>query len=309
MYKFVIILLMLFIFSSQVQCANIVYPKKTEVTINSPHTFFIGNEPSNKLKINNENVNLYKTGAFKHAVDLNYGENIFNIDNGFETKIYKIYRETLPQNTSDIKDLKKLIADENPAYEKEVKEAALKGNLKVTVDAGHGGKENGAIGCLGEKEKDINLKIAIKLRDQLKNAGYQVFMTREDDSFVGLRDRVEYANNNDSHVFISIHANALPDSLARKEIRGSEVYYLYPQAEKLAQSVLKSLNQECNIEARGIYQRNFAVIRNPKAISILVEIAYIIDPQDEEKLIDNNFQDKAAEAILNGLENYLRNDI
>lgn len=74
--------------------ANIVYPKSDCVTINSPETFFIGNENfGTSLKINDELVDIHESGGFWHTVKLDYGENIFNIDNGQSVKTFKIFRE------------------------------------------------------------------------------------------------------------------------------------------------------------------------------------------------------------------------
>ena len=158
---------------------------------------------------------------------------------------------------------------------------------------------------MGEKEKDINLKIALKLRDKLQARGAQVIMTRTDDKDVSLNDRVKTANDNNSEIFISIHANALPDSLLDKEIRGTEVYYFYPQAKKLAKNILKSIVKETGTKDNGVKGESFAVVRNTNAVSVLIETGYIIDPEDNELLINNEFQDNMAKAIVTGLENYL----
>ena len=177
--------------------------------------------------------------------------------------------------------------------------------LKITIDAGHGGREYGATGCLGHKEKDINLKIAQKLKTLLQARGANIIMTRMDDRDVSLNDRIKIANDNNAEIFISIHANALRDSLLDKEIRGTEVYYFYPQAKKLAKNILNSIVKETGTKDNGVKGESFAVVRNTNAVSILVEIGYIIDPEDNALLINNEFQDDVAKAIVTGLENYL----
>ena len=180
-------------------------------------------------------------------------------------------------------------------------------NIKITVDAGHGGSENGAIGCLGDKEKDINLDVAQRLERILITRGAKVVMTRNTDEKVSLSKRVEIANENDSSIFVSIHSNALPDSKNPIDYRGSGTYYYYPQAKTLAEEILSSLNTDANTQNDGVHQASFAVVRNTKAISVLVELAYLINPEDNALLINKDFRQKCAVAIANGLENYLRN--
>ena len=185
------------------------------------------------------------------------------------------------------------------------KSTPLKG-LKIAIDAGHGGTELGAIGCLNDNEKDVNLEISKILKEKLETNGANVIMTREDDSFVGLNDRVEIANKNNAQIFISIHNNALPDSAAHLKSTGSETYYFYQQSKELAKDVVESLAKETGLKNNGAKAQSFAVVRNTNCPAILVEVGYIINPEDNAKLIDKDYQNKIAEAILHGLENYLK---
>ncbi len=185
------------------------------------------------------------------------------------------------------------------------KSTPLKG-LKIAIDAGHGGTELGAIGCLNDNEKDVNLEISKILKEKLETNGANVIMTREDDSFVGLNDRVEIANKNNAQIFISIHNNALPDSASHLKSTGSETYYFYPQSKELAKDVVEALAKETGFKNNGAKAQSFAVVRNTNCPAILVEVGYIINPEDNAKLIDKNYQNKIAEAILHGLENYLK---
>ena len=131
-------------------------------------------------------------------------------------------------------------------------------------------------------------------------------MTRENDSDVGLNERVKIANANDAQIFVSIHNNALPDSAAHLKSTGSETYYFYPQSRELAKSVVDSLSKETGFKNNGAKAQSFAVVRNTNCPAILVEVGYIINPEDNAKLVDKNFQNKIADAILHGLENYLK---
>lgn len=181
----------------------------------------------------------------------------------------------------------------------------LKG-IKITIDAGHGGNEYGAIGCLGDKEKDVVLKIAKNLEQELISLGANVIMTRDDDTYMNLYNRVKKANDNDTAIFISIHANALPDNLNPLTHRGTSVYYYYPQAKELAGNILVAMNTDLKTQNDKIRQESFAVVRNTSALSILIETAYLINPDDNAMLIDENFQINCAKSIAKGIENYLK---
>lgn len=180
--------------------------------------------------------------------------------------------------------------------------------ITITIDAGHGGAEFGAIGCLGNKEKDFNLDIAKRLKNVLSDAGANVIMTRDTDVNVSLSDRVKIANDNNSQIFISIHANALPDSLLDKDISGTEVYYFYNQSKNLAEKIQNSLVQKLGTKNGGVKQQSFAVVRNTNALSILVETGYMINPEENSKLMSEDFKNNIVQGIKEGVEKYL-NDI
>lgn len=97
----------------------------------------------------------------------------------------------------------------------------------VVIDAGHGGKDNGA-SCDNNREKNIVLSVAQKLKKKLIAKGYSVYMTRDEDSFVKLPKRTEFANNKKADIFVSIHANAAPSINLYNGFKGIEIYYLSP---------------------------------------------------------------------------------
>lgn len=180
-------------------------------------------------------------------------------------------------------------------------------NIKVVVDAGHGGDEIGAIGCLRHKEKDINLAIAKNLSSELKSRGAKVIMTRKHDETVALYDRVKITNDNDGMIFLSIHGNALPDNMNPLESSGTSIYYYYPQAKPLADAIMKEMNEQLPLNDDKVRKGSLAVVRNTNALSVLIEVAYLINPEDNAMLIDKNFQKNAAKAIADGVEEFLKN--
>ncbi len=178
-------------------------------------------------------------------------------------------------------------------------------NITITIDAGHGGKDAGAIGCFGDKEKDVVLSISKHLEKELKKRNANVVMTRTDDSYVELQERVKIANDKDSMFLLSIHGNALPDHLNPLEHKGTSIYFYYNQAKLLAANILLTMNEQLQTHNDKIRQGSLALVRNTNALSILIEVAYLINPEDNAMLINQDFQKKCAKAIADGIENYL----
>ena len=183
--------------------------------------------------------------------------------------------------------------------------SSLKG-LKIVIDPGHGGSERGAIGCLCDAEKDVNLAIALKLRNKLQKLGAEVLLTRADDKYLGLQERVNFTNENNAQMFVSIHNNALADSQADKEAKGTEVYYFYSQSRYLAKVISKMLSSEVGFKNRGAKGGSFAVIRNSECPAVLIEVGFMIDPDENSKLINSDFQEKIADGIIKGIEKYFK---
>lgn len=178
-------------------------------------------------------------------------------------------------------------------------------NVKIVVDAGHGGKELGAVSCSRNYEKDFNLSISKYLEKNLRSMGANVYMTRYTDKYVSLNDRVKYTNEKNAQIFVSIHANSLPDSKNPQDHRGSSIYYYYDEAKPLSNSILNSIEKSMNVNIEGVKQASFAVVRNTSAVSVLVETAYVINPYDNELLMNNNFRQEYAKAIADGIKNYV----
>ncbi|MBQ7125797.1 N-acetylmuramoyl-L-alanine amidase, partial [bacterium] len=230
---------------------------------------------------------------------------IYNVkgfpENKYEFHINKIdklfgYRSYYKNNSELVIEVKKypIINPQTP----------LSG-LKIAIDAGHGGNEIGTIGCLGHKEKDVNLQVANILQDKLVTKGAKVQNLRVDDYDLSLTDRVEMAQYLNPDIFVSIHHNAPPDSAAFKHKSGSSVFYFYHQAKPLAKAIQKRLTQDLGMKDDTVKAQSFAVVRNTNSIAVLVEIGYMTDPEDNSKIIDQKFQEKAADAIIHGLEDYL----
>lgn len=178
-------------------------------------------------------------------------------------------------------------------------------NLTLVIDPGHGGGDPGAIG-LGAKEKDVVLQTGLYLRQYLKNTPIKVEMTRSTDVFIKLADRVTYATSVKGDAFVSIHTNA-----ANGTANGSESFY-YRAAENpyikdsnlLATYIQKRLVAAMGTKDRGVKQGSFYVIKYNTMPATLVELGFIDNANDNAKLVNATYQQKAAKAIYHGILDY-----
>lgn len=184
----------------------------------------------------------------------------------------------------------------------------------IAIDPGHGGYDPGAVGKGGLYEKDVALDIACELADELRKAGATVILTRETDVYVTLPNRANLANQNKADIFISIHANAS----VKSTVAGTSTYYYAPasipalaaqgdQRKALAQAVQNQMVKSLGTRNIGILQENFAVTRLTQMPSILVETAFISNPDEEKLLADEQFRSKTALAISQGVFDYFDN--
>ena len=175
----------------------------------------------------------------------------------------------------------------------------------VVVDAGHGGREKGAIGCLGDEEKNINLQIALELAQILQEKGFNVILTRDYDSYVSLKERVQVAKNNGADIFVSVHLNSIPDiPMNIHKNRGTSVYHFNKNSKYLAEFVKKSVTKTLGTNDDGVRTASLAVIRPTEYIGILVETAYMTNPLDSVLYTSKDFARNAAEGIARGITDY-----
>ena len=172
--------------------------------------------------------------------------------------------------------------------------------MKVCIDAGHGGKDSGAVGAK-VTEKWIALDVANRVATKLQNSGIEVVMTRDSDYFVELADRATISNNTGADIFVSIHCNSASESAT-----GTEVWS-YPGAaedKQLAQSILDKLIARTGFQNRGVKEENFAVLRLTKCPAALVELGFISNPQEEQTMMGFDYQDQASTAIVEGIKEF-----
>lgn len=172
----------------------------------------------------------------------------------------------------------------------------------VVIDPGHGGYDPGATGVFLE-EKDLNLDVAFRLRDLLENLGYMTILTRETDLYVSLSERTNLSRNSGADLFVSVHTNGSTNSSAK----GIETYYAPQSSEgkKLAESVQKALIVHTQAADRSAKDAGFWVLVNNIPRAILVEIGFVTNPSEEQKLNDENYRQKIAEGICSGIISFM----
>lgn len=185
-----------------------------------------------------------------------------------------------------------------------VMEQPLLTGRTLTVDAGHGGHDGGAVGVRqGALEKEINLDIARRLQKLLEGAEATVHMTRVDDTFVDLWARADLANETESDVLVSIHANSAPNN---SHAKGTETYVRMgePLSERLGASIQRSLTSALSTVDRGVRPNRYLVVRRAAMPAALVEVAFLANPEEEALLMEAWYRERAAEGIFNGLLRY-----
>lgn len=220
----------------------------------------------------------------------------------------------------------------------------------IVLDPGHGGHDSGAISRHDVMEKDITLSYAKKIRDALMATGhYQVYLTRDDDSFLKLRERIAFAKKKGGDLFISLHADSHPD----RETRGFSVYTLSDSASdkeaemlaqrenradvlsnvdlndqskevagmlielaqrdtmnksaELARALVAELTYEEIMGLRNTHRSaGFAVLKSPDIPSVLIEMGFLTNPQDERQLRSPGFEKRLANSVAAGVDRYFK---
>jgi N-acetylmuramoyl-L-alanine amidase len=180
--------------------------------------------------------------------------------------------------------------------------AIPQGQVVVVIDPGHGGRDPGAIGIGGLREKDINTTISARVQQRLAAAGITVLMTRNGDQWVDLQPRADYANDVGADVFVSIHANAI--SMSRPDVNGLETYY-YSSGDRLARSIHNRVLQNTDLSDRGVRQARFYVLRHTSMPAVLVETGFVTGSVDAARFRNPAAVNQIADSIAQGVLDYL----
>jgi N-acetylmuramoyl-L-alanine amidase len=173
-----------------------------------------------------------------------------------------------------------------------------KGFKTVIIDAGHGGKDSGAVSRhTGLKEKDLAFDTAKRLANELKS-DFKVILMRSDDSFIDLDERVILANRHGGAVLVSMHYNSGPSS-----IRGPETYYWRVDSHGLATRCQRAMNQVIPEKTgnRGLVRRRMRLTRNPEIPCVLLEGGYLSHAAESSLIANPAHRQKLAVAIAGAI--------
>lgn len=178
--------------------------------------------------------------------------------------------------------------------------AKAKKQFKVVVDAGHGGKDQGASRA-GVLEKNLNLSVALKLKQALEARGIKVYMTRWTDKYLQLKEITDITNNIQPDAFVSVHQNASTNP----SISGVETYYYTYKSRPLADKVHAKMASRSGRIDRGVRRAKFYVIHHTNVPAILCEVGYVSNTAERNVLNTAASQIKSAEAIADGVVEFL----
>jgi N-acetylmuramoyl-L-alanine amidase len=289
------------------------------------------------------------SGNYPHRLVIDLSTKPFPVTKQTANKTTSTEKESKATLTTQPKPIKNVDKPKAKVAKKTVKPQPRR-DIIIAIDAGHGGKDSGAVGKYGTKEKDIVLAIARKLATLVnKEPGMRAYLTRNSDIFISLRGRIKRARDQKADMFISIHA----DAFHRREAKGASVFVLSERgasseaaqmladkenaadlvggirigdkdddlasvlldlsqtaslvaSTEVAETVLSGLKRVGNTHKKEVESAAFVVLKSPDIPSILVETAFISNPDEEKKLRSHKHQNKLALAMMSGIRNYFQ---
>ena len=191
-----------------------------------------------------------------------------------------------------------------PVEQVKKKKTEMYNLYKVVIDAGHGGNDVGATRN-GIYEKDITLKISKMVEKNLNKKKVKTYMVRSNDKYVSLQERSDFSNEIKPDVFVSIHVNSSTNDTSY----GIETHWYKDDSKKYAEYIHKEMSKKIKdwkTIDRGLFNSKFYVINHTDAPAVLCEIGFISNKNERDKITTTKRQEEIAEAISNGIYNYLK---
>ena len=218
---------------------------------------------------------------------------------------------------SDAEEIKKNVEQEEGTEEKSgtakkdnENNKKNKDGVLIVLDSGHGGKDPGKIGVNNALEKEVNLKIANKVKSYLKKQGYTVIMTRESDAGLAdskvedLKARVALINEKKPVIAVSIHQN----SYSEESIHGAQVFYYThskngEKAAKILQEAMLAVDSDNTRQAKE--NDTYYLLKKTQIPTVIVECGFLSNQKEAGLLVTEEYQEKMAQAVAKGIEEYI----
>ncbi len=195
--------------------------------------------------------------------------------------------------------------------------AAGKAAVTVVIDPGHGGVDGGAEADDGTPEKNINLNIALKLKQLAENGGWNVIMTREEDTGLyseqnstirskkteDLKKRKEIFDSSAADAAVSIHLNSYT---ADRSVRGAQVFYADGSEE--SKMLAECIQDQMKNRRRAMAKSDVLILQQAKVPTVIAECGFLSNYEESRKLRTDEYQNKLAKNIYSGIKNYIENN-
>ncbi len=179
--------------------------------------------------------------------------------------------------------------------------------VKILLDPGHGSSEDyGSRGSGGIPEKDVTIVVAKLLRDRLIQRGATVIMTREGDEDIEPNERAQLIAKNEPTIALSLHYNALPDDGNAETTQGFSAFWYHPQSQGLAQFLHDYVTQKLDRKSDNVFWNNLALTRPTVTPSVMLELGYMIHPEEYTWITDPVQQQRLADTLAEGIELWIR---
>ncbi|MEO5563541.1 MAG: N-acetylmuramoyl-L-alanine amidase [Chitinophagaceae bacterium] len=175
-------------------------------------------------------------------------------------------------------------------------------NIKIAVDAGHGGSNSGAEGLTGSSEKALTLAVSLKLQKKLEELGAKVIMTRTTEKFVDNKDRILFYRDSLPDLLVSIHLNSAGDPI---HVSGASTYYRHIGFRDLSHAIYKRMLETGLKEFGNTGSFNFMLNSPTEYPNALIELLFLSNPEDEMKILDQDFQQQLVDKIVMGIQDFL----
>lgn len=185
----------------------------------------------------------------------------------------------------------------------------------IVIDAGHGASDGGAVGLSGTSEKEINLEIAMRLKELLEKTGAQVIVTRADDEPLAdskredMRLRKNIRDKSDADIFVSIHMNKFPES----KYSGAQVFYSSDEESKrLGEAIQDSMKTILNPNNNRVAKKaedSIYILKKSSVPSVIVECGFLSNPEEEQLLKSRDYQEKVAWSVYSGIIDYFDSNV